>query len=183
MVWTKKKNSVAPVGTGALQNSGGLMKIEYHPIGMIHTPFSDIRDMPIQPTGAKGVLGTVRIFSEFKDGLADLDGFSHVILIYHFHAAGDYTLSVTPFLDQQTHGLFATRAPARPNPVGISIVKLNRIDGETLHIENVDMLDNTPLIDIKPYVPAFDRPDADRIGWLEGECRRAGSVRSDDRFG
>ena len=119
---------------------------------------------------------------EFEKGLKDLDGFSHVILLYHFHRATDWEPIVTPFMDCQPRGVFSTRAPKRPNPIGISIVKLSRIDKTVLHIENVDVLDGTPLLDIKPYVPQFDQFPADRTGWLE---QAKGSVRekkSDGRF-
>lgn len=138
--------------------------------------------MPIQPKAAKGIKGTVELFDEFKEGLADLDGFSHVILIYHFHLSEGYSLKVKPFLDDTRRGLFATRAPQRPNPIGISVVPLVRIDGATLHITNVDIIDGTPLLDIKPYVPEFDRELDIRVGWLSSKSRRAKDTFSDDRF-
>jgi len=111
--------------------------INYKPIGIIHTPFNDIEGMPIQPTGAKGVEGIIEIFSEFTDGLKDLDGFSHIILIYHLHLSGEYKLLVKPFMDDTLHGIFATRAPKRPNPIGFSVVKLNKIEGNKINIENI----------------------------------------------
>jgi len=138
--------------------------------------------MPIQPTGAAGILGTVEVFTEFTAGLKDLDGFSHIILLYHFHRVQEVKLVVTPFMDSQPHGVFATRAPKRPNPIGLSIVRLLGIEQNILHIENVDILDGTPLLDIKPYVPEFDHHPADRVGWLEqakGQVRRQ---KSDSRF-
>jgi tRNA-Thr(GGU) m(6)t(6)A37 methyltransferase TsaA len=138
--------------------------------------------VPIQPKAAKGVKGTVELFDEFKEGLADLDGFSHVILIYHFHLSESYTLKVKPFLDDTPRGLFATRSPQRPNPIGISVVHLVRIDGKTLHISNVDIIDGTPLLDIKPYVPEFEKEVDIRIGWLKGKSHRAKDTFSDDRF-
>ena len=138
--------------------------------------------MPIQPTGAREVRGTVEILPEFIEGLKDLDGFSHIILLYHFHRVKGVSLSVTPFLDSQTRGLFATRAPRRPNPIGLSIVKLSRIEGNVLHIENVDILDGTPVLDIKPYVPAFDQYLDSRVGWLEKVKDKVREKRSDDRF-
>jgi tRNA-Thr(GGU) m(6)t(6)A37 methyltransferase TsaA len=158
------------------------MDITYHPIGTIHSPFADLDQMPIQPTGEASAPGSVEVFREFADGLKDLGGFSHVILIYHLHKAGPARLRVTPFLDDQPHGVFATRAPTRPNPIGLSVVELVRVEGRILHLSNVDILDGTPLLDIKPYVPDFDRPASARTGWLEQARGRAKSARSDDRF-
>ncbi|MCG6896546.1 MAG: tRNA (N6-threonylcarbamoyladenosine(37)-N6)-methyltransferase TrmO [Thiocapsa sp.] len=158
------------------------MKIEYAPIGIIHSPFADPAEMPIQPTGAAGVTGTVEMFEAFREGLADLDGFSHIILLYHFHRSRGFDLRVVPFLDSQPRGLFATRAPKRPNPIGVSVVALDRVDGGSLHVRNVDILDGTPLLDIKPYVPAFDAPSDVRCGWLEKAHRTVAKHRSDNRF-
>ena len=158
------------------------MDITYRPIGIIHSPFTDIAGMPIQPRGAAGVPGSVEVRPEFTAGLQDLAGFSHVILLYHFHRVREARLTVTPFLDAQPRGVFATRAPQRPNPIGLSIVKLLGIEGNILHIENVDILDGTPLLDIKPYVPEFDQHPAERIGWLEQARGRVQGQRSDDRF-
>jgi tRNA-Thr(GGU) m(6)t(6)A37 methyltransferase TsaA len=158
------------------------MEVSYRPIGVIHSPFTDIEGMPIQPTGASGIRGTVEVFPEFADGLKDLEGFSHIILLYHLHRVQGAKLVVTPFMDSRPHGVFATRAPKRPNPIGLSIVKLLRIEQNILHIENVDILDGTPLLDIKPYVPEFDRPRADRVGWLEQSKGKVRSRKSDGRF-
>jgi tRNA-Thr(GGU) m(6)t(6)A37 methyltransferase TsaA len=138
--------------------------------------------MPIQPAGASGIRGTVEVFPRLAEGLRDLDGFSHVILLFHFHRVQASQLLVTPFLDSEPRGLFATRAPKRPNPIGLSVVRLLRIEQNTMHIENVDILDGTPLLDIKPYVPEFDQHPADRIGWLEQAKGRVQSKRSDNRF-
>ncbi len=158
-------------------------QIAYKPIGVIRSPFTEIEGMPIQPTGAIGIKGTIEIFPKLQDGLNDLEGFSHIILLYHLHRSEGFRLIVTPFLDDQPRGLFATRAPKRPNPIGLSVVKLVRREGNILHIENVDILDGTPLLDIKPYVPAFE-PDADiRVGWLEETKERVRQKRSDRRFG
>jgi tRNA (adenine37-N6)-methyltransferase len=158
------------------------MEIIYKPIGIIHSPFKEIDGMPIQPSGAKGVAGRVEVFQEYQKGLADLDGFSHIILIYHFHQARGFSLTVTPFLDSRPRGLFATRAPKRPNPIGLSVVRLIRIETGVLFVENIDVLDQTPLLDIKPYVPEFDHFPADRIGWLEKAAKQAQAKRADDRF-
>jgi len=160
-----------------------LKNIEYKPIGIIRSPFKDIKNMPIQPLGAKSVKGTAEIEPEYAVGLKDLNGFSHIILIYHFHLSKGYSLEVKPFLDANTHGLFSTRAPKRPNPIGISTVMLNRIEGCILHIEDVDIVDGTPLLDIKPYVPEFDIRKVERIGWLSKKANRVEEVKSDERFG
>jgi tRNA-Thr(GGU) m(6)t(6)A37 methyltransferase TsaA len=157
--------------------------LSYQPIGIIHSPFEDIDNVPIQPTAAVGIHGTVEVYAEFSDGLKDLEGFSHVILLYHFHRVTQVRLTVVPFLDRKPRGVFATRAPSRPNPIGLSIVRLLSIEGNVLHIENVDMVDGTPLLDIKPYVPVFDHHEAERTGWLAEASEAVKGKRSDDRFG
>lgn len=161
---------------------GSIMKIEFQPIGTIHTPFTKTEGMPIQPTGDAGVKGSIEIFEEYRRGLKDLDGFSHIILLYHFHRSSGFSLEVIPFMDNLKRGLFATRAPARPNPIGLSIVELDGIEDGILQIRNVDILDGTPLLDIKPYAPAFDRPAGVRAGWLEKTGGKVVGKRSDDRF-
>jgi len=158
------------------------MRIEYQQIGIIHSPFHEPEGTPIQPQGAAGVQGTVEVFPEFAQGLQDLDGFSHIILLYHFHRSTGFTLLVTPFMDSVRRGVFATRAPKRPNAIGLSIVRLNKLHNQTLHIENVDIVDGTPLLDIKPYVPAFDHNAAIRIGWLEQTHRHVRAKKADRRF-
>lgn len=158
------------------------MEIVYRSIGTIHSPFQDIEGMPVQPGGAEGVRGRIDILPEFIPALKDLEGFSHLILIYHLHRAGVYKALVVPFLDKQLHGLFSTRAPARPNPIGLSVVKLLSVDGNQIDIENVDILDGTPLLDIKPYAPDFDVPEGVRVGWLENSKGQLKQKRSDDRF-
>lgn len=157
--------------------------IEFRPIGVIRTPYKSLEEMPIQPAGAQGVVGQIELEPCLADGLRDLDGFSHIIVLYHFHRAGDVHLSVTPFLDSHSRGLFATRAPSRPNPIGLSILKLTGHEGSRLIVENVDILDETPLLDIKPYVPAFDQPQGQiRCGWLDACGDQVSKVRSDTRF-
>jgi tRNA-Thr(GGU) m(6)t(6)A37 methyltransferase TsaA len=158
------------------------MKFRYRPIGIIHSPFKTTEGVPIQPTGAQSIGGTIDIHPEFAPGLKDLDGFSHIILLYHFHRSKKARLEVIPFLDSRSHGIFATRASRRPNPIGISTVKLVKIERDTLHIENVDILDGTPLLDIKPYVPEFDQYPAERIGWLENAKGMVADKKSDGRF-
>ena len=138
--------------------------------------------MPIQPPGAEGIKGTVEIKEEFSEGLQDLERFSHVILFYHFHKSEGYSLTVIPFLDNEPHGLFTTRAPRRPNGIGMSVVKLTGIENNILQIENVDILDGTPLLDIKPYVPDFDTRRPERIGWLSKKSSDARQRRSNGRF-
>ena len=159
-------------------------KIIINPIGIIHTPFKDIRNMPIQPLAAKGVAGTIELTPEYMDGLKDLEGFSYITLIYHFHKVSGYKLQVIPFMDTQKHGIFACKAPKRPNPVGISTVKLTGIEGNVIHVEQVDMLDGTPLIDIKPFYPRYDnREDTSSIGWLEkSKDVPVENLRADERF-
>ncbi len=159
-----------------------MKKIAYKPIGIIHSPFRDIKGMPIQPAGARGIAGTIEIKQEYADGLKDIEGFSHIILIYHFHLSEGYSLEVKPFMDDNLHGIFATRAPRRPNPIGISIVRLVKVEGCILHIEDVDIIDGTPLLDIKPYVPEFDIQGVDRIGWLTQKANKVHLKKSDKRF-
>lgn len=156
--------------------------IELKHIGIIHTPFKKREGMPIQPAGASGVKGTVEVSEEYRAGLKDLDGFSHIILLYHFHRSQGFNLQVVPFMDSEARGLFATRAPKRPNSIGLSIVQLDRIENGVLYIQNVDMLDGTPLLDIKPYVPEFDEQINVRTGWLEQVSNTVSTKQSDDRF-
>lgn len=156
--------------------------IKYRSIGVIHTSFHKKKGMPIQPMGAETTLGTVDVFEEYAEGLADLEGFSHVILLYHFHQAGPTSLRVVPFMDTEYRGVFATRAPVRPNAIGLSIVKLESVEGSRLTISGVDILDGTPLLDIKPYVPAFDYRENVRTGWLESLSHKVRKTRADNRF-
>ncbi|HVP94355.1 MAG TPA: tRNA (N6-threonylcarbamoyladenosine(37)-N6)-methyltransferase TrmO [Methanoregulaceae archaeon] len=140
--------------------------IRYIPIGAIHSPWRAGEGMPIQPCSAVGVRGSVTIFREYLPGLKDLDGFSRIYLIYDFHRSHGFDLEVTPFLDSVRRGIFSTRAPRRPNHIGISIVRLVGITEYGLDIEDVDIIDGTPLLDIKPYVPEFDCYPRETSGWL-----------------
>lgn len=158
------------------------MSITLEPIGIIRTPFKTKEGMPIQSNGAIGTKGQIIVNEEFTEGLTDLDGFSHIILIYHFHKSLGFELLVTPFLDDRKRGLFATRAPKRPNSIGISVVKLLRIEKNILQVENVDMLDQTPLLDIKPYVPDFDIHKTEKNGWTENKTNKLNKIKSDKRF-
>ncbi len=160
-------------------------KIEFKPIGIIHSPFKKPVNMPIQPAGAKGVKGTVEVFAEFEDGLKNLDGFSHIVLLFNFHLSEGYKLKVMPFMEDKIRGVFATRAPHRPNQIGMSIVRLEKIEKNILHISNVDIVDGTPLLDIKPFVPKFDCFDINKnskVGWLKKRVERVEKHRSDERF-
>ncbi|MGD0399411.1 MAG: tRNA (N6-threonylcarbamoyladenosine(37)-N6)-methyltransferase TrmO [Syntrophobacteraceae bacterium] len=157
-------------------------EVVYVPIGVVRSPFKTLEGTPIQPIGAKGVRGQIELFNDFIGGVKDLDGFSHIIIIYHFHLSKGFDLEVKPFLDSEYRGVFATRAPKRPNPIGISVVKLVRVEGRCLTIEDVDVLDGTLLLDIKPYVPQFDSKEMCEIGWLSGRVQDAEKSRADDRF-
>ncbi|MBM7854890.1 tRNA-Thr(GGU) m(6)t(6)A37 methyltransferase TsaA [Desulfohalotomaculum tongense] len=159
-----------------------MAEIKYKPIGIIHSPYKDTKGMPIQPTGAQGVKGTIEISPQYAEGLKDIDGFSHVFLIYHFHLSKGYSLTVKPFLDNDLHGVFATRAPRRPNSIGISVVKILKVEGNIIHIEDVDILDGTPLLDIKPCVPEFDFRKVEKTGWLSKTAGRVSEVKADERF-
>lgn len=140
------------------------MEFIMQPIGVIHSPFKDTSRTPIQSVVSEAI-GQVEVLPEFVDGLQDLDGFSHLHLLYLFHCSSGYALRVKPFLDDQLRGLFATRHPCRPNPIGLSVVRLIGRSGSVLEVEGVDMLDGTPLLDIKPYVPDFDIRADVRTGW------------------
>jgi tRNA-Thr(GGU) m(6)t(6)A37 methyltransferase TsaA len=157
-------------------------KVEFTPIGIIHSPFEETKGTPIQPTAAKGIEGTIEVFLEFVDGLKDLEGFSHIILLYHFHLSKKAPLMQKPYMDDRLHGVFAIRSPSRPNPIGLSTVRLVRIENRILHIKDVDIVDGTPLLDIKPFVPDFDMRNAERKGWLEENVRKLQDSKDDGRF-
>lgn len=158
------------------------LQINYKPIGSIRTPFKSIKNMPVQPCGHNPTEGYVELDKSMEAGLAHLEGFSHIILIYHFHKVRGHKLYVVPFMDKHPHGIFATRAPVRPNAIGLSVVKLIRVDGHKVWFEGADMLDRTPLIDIKPFFPQSDnQPDA-TSGWLTKSQAEVGTVKSDNRF-
>ncbi len=155
-------------------------ELRLRPIGVIHSPFEQPRGTPIQSALADGAVGSVTVFEDFHEGLKDLEGFERIWLLYWFHCALEGRLLVTPFLDTEQRGVFATRSPARPNALGLSCVRLIRIEGNTLHVSDIDVIDGTPLLDIKPYVPRFDHFDVTRAGWFDrsGIARRV----ADDRF-
>ena len=158
------------------------MTINYKPIGIINTPHKTKEGMPIQTKGAKGIKGQIILKEEFTAGLNDLEGFSHIILIYHFHKSVGFELQTRPFLDNTKRGVFSTRAPRRPNSIGISVVRLLNIDKNILDIENVDMIDGTPLLDIKPYISDFDIYEIEKSGWIENKTNELNSIKSDKRF-
>ncbi|MEA3374270.1 MAG: tRNA (N6-threonylcarbamoyladenosine(37)-N6)-methyltransferase TrmO [Campylobacterota bacterium] len=154
-------------------------------IGTIHSPFCDLVNMPVQPKGAKETFATIEFKDEFREGLKDLDGFSHVYLIYHFHKVKEAKLSVIPFNDM-THtprGVFSTRTPMHPNSIGLSVVELVKVEGNIVTIKGVDVLDGTPLLDIKPYIENFDKVEGEvKSGWMRSSLEEVSNRKSDDRF-
>lgn len=157
--------------------------IKIRPIGIIRSPHRIPEHTPIQPVYGTGTPGTAELFAEYEHGLLDLDGFSYIWLLYHFHRSKPAELVLKPFLEDKAHGVFATRAPCRPNPIGLSLVRLVRRDGNLLYLEDLDILDETPLLDIKPYVRRFDVREDARYGWQERisdeTARRRGSRKTD----
>jgi len=158
------------------------VKIEFTPIGIIHTPFKTIENIPIQPAAGKTIEGWIEIFDEYTEGLSDLDGFSHIYLLFHLHRSKNYSLKLIPFLDTVKRGVFSTRSPARPNPLGLSIVEIVSIHDNIINIKGIDILDGSPLIDIKPYVPDFEVTKNIKKGWFEGKEKIIPGKLSDDRF-
>jgi tRNA-Thr(GGU) m(6)t(6)A37 methyltransferase TsaA len=142
-------------------------EIVIRPIGLIHTPHKEPSGTPIQGKFSQNIIGTAEIFPKYQDGLKDIDGFSHVYLIYHFDRAKEEKLVGRPYLEDEEHGIFAIRSPARPNHIGISIVKIEKVEGNLISFSEVDILDQTPLIDIKPYVSYFDSREQVKNGWVE----------------
>ena len=156
--------------------------ITFKQIGIIRSPFAEPRETPIQPAGAAGINGSVEVFPEYTRALKDLEGFSHIILLYHFHLSSECSLLVKPFLDNEFRGVFATRSPSRPSKIGLSVVRLVGIEENILHIQDIDIIDGTPLLDIKPYVPDFDIREVQRFGWLENNIHKLGNAKDDGRF-
>ena len=157
-------------------------QIIYKPIGIIHSPFKTIEGVPIQPAGANDIRGKIEVYKEYSEGLHSLEAFSHIILVYHFHLSEGYNLKTIPFMDGSEHGVFATRAPKRPNPIGISVVKVKSIETNIINIENIDVIDGTPLLDIKPYVSRFDNVKKEKNGWLSDNKNAVSFMKSDNRF-
>lgn len=159
-----------------------MMKIKFKSIGTIYTPHKTKDGIPIQSKYAKGIKGTIKLKKKYINGLLDLNGFSHIYLLYYFHKSKGYKLQVIPFLDKVVHGVFSTRAPRRPNAIGLSIVKLINIKDNILEIEDVEMLNGTPLLDIKPYIPEFDSYKVEKTGWFNKDINNHYEVISDNRF-
>lgn len=157
------------------------MTISLEPIGVVRSPFAEPQGMPIQASVSRAI-GSIEILPAYVEGLLDLDGFDHILVIYRFHLSKSEPLIVEPFLDSARHGVFATRAPMRPNRLGISILRLTRVNGAVLDVENVDMVDGTPILDIKPYVPAFDVREGGRVGWFADRLAKLDGVVADDRM-
>lgn len=157
-------------------------RIELEQIGIIRSPFKELAGMPIQPSGAAGIEGTLEVFPEFAKGLKDLHLFSHIYLIYQLHMAKKTELEVVPFMDTESHGIFATRSPLRPSKIGISIVSLLAVEGNILRISDIDVLDGTPLLDVKPYIINFDHRPGASSGWMKGSTEDVAAKRSDSRF-
>ena len=151
-------------------------------IGIIHSPYKSIENMPIQPRGASEVNGHVIVDKKYVGGLKDLDGFSHIYLLYSFHKATRTEMQVIPFMDEQTRGVFATRSPLRPNHIGISIVNLTRVEDNKIYVKGIDILDETPLLDIKPYIEKYDAVQGCVSGWLQASDEEIRKKRSDERF-
>lgn len=158
------------------------MKITFEQIGTIYSPFKVRENMPIQSKGAKGIKGKIILNKEFELGLNDLSDFSHIILLYYFHKSNGFELETKPFLDNVKRGVFSTRAPKRPNGIGMSVVKLLNTDKNIINIENVDILDGTPLLDIKPYISEFDIHTVEKSGWTKNKIINLNSIKSDKRF-
>lgn len=154
--------------------------IELKPIGTIHTPFHQAEGTPIQPIKGKGTKGWIEVGSAYVKGLKDLDGFERIWLFFWCHRANDFKLHIKPYMDTQFRGLFSTRAPSRPNAIGLSCVKLLSIEDDRLNIEDVDMLDGTPLLDIKPYITKFDHFQVSQCGWTDNVTNE--NATADNRF-
>jgi tRNA-Thr(GGU) m(6)t(6)A37 methyltransferase TsaA len=157
-------------------------EIKYKPIGIVHSPFKKPEGTPIQPSASKGAGGTIEVFPEYVEGLKDVEGFSHIVLLCHFHLAGKRSLLVKPYMDDELRGVFATRSPSRPNCIGLSVVRLVKIEENTLYVQDLDIVDGTPLLDIKPYVPQFTGKEEIKIGWLEKNIHKLPKSKDDGRF-
>jgi len=154
--------------------------VTYRPIGIIHSPFKETTGVPRQSAGAADIKGTIEVFDKFSEGLKDLNGFSHIVVIFHLHMVTGMFLKACPPWDGKEHGVFATRSPHRPNPIGVSVVRLERVDKNILHISGIDMVDNSPVLDIKPYVPELNPAGNIRIGWLAGRVEGMNKSKSGD---
>ena len=156
--------------------------ISYRSIGVVRSPHTRLAGMPLQSVAAGDVEGRIEIYPEFAAGLADLDGFSHLHVVSHLHRGRPGGLTVIPFLDDRERGIFATRSPRHPNPIGLSVVRLRSVSGTTLEVSGLDLADQTPVLDIKPYVTEFDAFTPERTGWLHSAAARVHDTRADARF-
>ena len=153
--------------------------IKYKPIGVISSPFKETDLIPRQAVGAPDSFGVVQVFDEYAQGLLDLDGFSHIVLVCHLHLVNFTELTSSPPWDTQKHGIFATCSPYRPNPIGISVVRLNKLEGTKLYISGIDMVDGTPVLDIKPYIPSLNPQQDISLGWLKDKLDQMNSGKSE----
>jgi len=154
----------------------------YTPIGVIHSPFKEPKGTPVQATAAQDVEGIIEVYPEYAEGLKDIEGFSHLILLYHLHLVKESDLVVKPFLGDELHGVFATRSPGRPNSIGFSVVRLIKVEENKLFVRDIDIVDRTPLLDIKPYVAKFDVRQDVKAGWFEQNMHKFFTTRDDGRF-
>jgi tRNA (adenine37-N6)-methyltransferase len=157
--------------------------VTYTPIGVVRSPYSGLDGMPLQTVAAAEVEATIELDARVHGALRDLDGFSHLWLIAHLHTVDGWTPEVVPFLDTQPRGVLATRSPRHPNPIGLSLVELIAVGRGVLRIRGIDLLDGTPVLDIKPFVPLFDAREDVRTGWFDSAAQRVHAVRSDRRYG
>lgn len=158
-----------------------MLNITYHPIGIVHSPYKYPEGTPVQPAASE-MNATIEIFPGYAEGLKDLDGFSHIYVLFHLHLAVSKSLMVIPFLDTEKHGVFSTRAPGRPNPIGISVVCLESISDNILYVKNIDILDGSPVLDIKPYIPRFDVFETYKNGWFDKVNHKIEDLSDDGRF-
>lgn len=149
-------------------------EIRYRPIGVVHSPIRKENHIPPHRRRSKTIEGTVEVYPEYAGGLQDLDGFSHIVLLCHLHLSSGHALVVKPPSDAVTHGVFATRSPRRPNPISMTVVRLTGVDGSTLRVVGLDLVEGTPVLDIKPYIPVTSETDEVRLGWLEGKSGNKG---------
>ena len=159
-----------------------MLNISYKPIGIVHSPFTKPEGTPIQSAVSKNSEAVIEIYPEFEEGLRDLEHFSHIYILFHLHLAEKKELTVIPFLDTTPHGVFATRSPGRPNSIGISVVCLDKIESNMLYVKNIDILDGSPVLDIKPYIPQFDVFETTKNGWFEKNVHKMESQKDDGRF-
>jgi tRNA (adenine37-N6)-methyltransferase len=157
--------------------------VVYRPIGVVVSPYSELDGMPLQPIADEAGRSRIEVFEPHRGSLEDLDGFSHAWVLAHLHESSGWDTVVPTFLDDTTHGTFATRSPHRPNPIGLSLARIVAVEPLAVVVDGIDLLAETPVLDLKPYVPLFDTPQEDvRFGWFEGRAERVFSRRSDDRF-